>query len=451
MHINICSCDWGVARLPDIHALLLDTASHINRELRQPFEGTINVLNLPNQECPRTLYRQSGKGPYDINLTARDRKWARFAYQFAHEFCHVLSGYEHLKDNPNNWFHESICELASLYTLRRMGERWPDSPPFSGWADYAPHLATYAANITSSPLLADVSNLEFTSWLMVEESALREDAEQRDKNLIITCRLLDLFEQFPNGWNSITAFPASRAGILDYLEEWQATVHSADKPFVDQVRERLIGGLAEDTVEQLQHLVRSNKAAARYRGAASFRHAPNAFQDHQEVDACRDLRRSLLAQGKDDIGEPRKNQVRKFPDCLAEPNGDLIGIEVCELMDSHQANTAWSLDRFCSELNKIIRTKDRKAAKRDRPEFLAALSKFILLVHTDEAALTPNVVGEYLDQACFPKPQFIDLAYVLGPYQPVDRSVNPGSAQQAADSEPRFTAVLVAWAETNNG
>ena len=120
-------------------------------------------------------------------------------------------------------------------------------------------------------------------------------------------------------------------------------------------------------------------------------------------------------------------------------------------MDAHQASTAWSLDRFVSELDKIIRTKGRKAAKLDRPEFLATLSTFILSVHTDEAAFTPNVIGKYLDEASFPESQYIDLAYVLGPYQLVYRSVIPDSAQQATDSEPRFTAVLVAWAETKNG
>ena len=65
-----------------------------------------------------------------FGYSARDRKWAKFGYQFSHEFCHVLSNYENLKANPNNWFHEAICELASVFTLRRMAERWPTHPPY---------------------------------------------------------------------------------------------------------------------------------------------------------------------------------------------------------------------------------------------------------------------------------------------------------------------------------
>lgn len=239
ININICPCDWGQAQRTDIRALLADTASHINQELRQPVTGTINVLSLPNQDNPQILFRQSGEGPYEVILTARDRLWSKFAYQFAHEFCHVLSGYDQLRDNPNNWFHESICELASIYTLRRMGERWRLQPPFSNWANYAPHLTAYASDIISASQLPTTSNSRFSEWLIAEEPALRKDPYQRGKNKIVACRLLGLFEEFPSGWNAITALPASTAMVRDYLIGWRDTASSADKPFVERITDRL--------------------------------------------------------------------------------------------------------------------------------------------------------------------------------------------------------------------
>ena len=141
----VVSGEWGDAQHADIEKLLSDTASHINGLLRSPWAGELHVKpSAPNDRTPRTLFRYSKTGPIVIQLTSQDRRWNQYAYQFAHEFCHVLSGYEDLKDNPNNWFHETICELASVFTLRRMAERWPTHPPqylyFGGYPGAVPFV-----------------------------------------------------------------------------------------------------------------------------------------------------------------------------------------------------------------------------------------------------------------------------------------------------------------------
>ncbi len=99
----------------------------------------------PSVSTPRTLCRFSRTDPIVIQLTCKDPRWNQYAYQFAHEFCHLLSGYEDLEGNPNNWFHETICELASVFTLRRMGEQWATHPPYANWTDYSKSLLKYAA------------------------------------------------------------------------------------------------------------------------------------------------------------------------------------------------------------------------------------------------------------------------------------------------------------------
>ena len=43
MQLHVQQADWGDARLNDIETLLNDTASHLNRLLRTPFQGTICV------------------------------------------------------------------------------------------------------------------------------------------------------------------------------------------------------------------------------------------------------------------------------------------------------------------------------------------------------------------------------------------------------------------------
>ena len=48
------------------------------------------------------LMRLPGQTSYTILLTANGRLLAQFSYQFAHEFCHLLSGYEQLHESANN-------------------------------------------------------------------------------------------------------------------------------------------------------------------------------------------------------------------------------------------------------------------------------------------------------------------------------------------------------------
>jgi hypothetical protein len=123
MEITIEPYGWGEARPHDVGALLFDVASQLNRLVREPFAGPIRVVPAPRHHfTPMIHYRISRQDPITIQLAARDRSWSQFAYQFAHEFCHSLSNYELLRDNPNRWFHEALCELASVFTLRRMTE-----------------------------------------------------------------------------------------------------------------------------------------------------------------------------------------------------------------------------------------------------------------------------------------------------------------------------------------
>ena len=235
MNITVLPCSWGDASLRDIEAVLVDTASHIERRLREPLFGTIVVLPTAPEEDPITLYRYGSQGPFPIKLSARDRKWSQFAFQFAHEFCHVFSGYESLKDNPNNWFHETLCEVASLFCLRRMAESWQHTPPFPNWADYSDSLLEYVDN----RMLRDDAKLPpgaaLGQWLFDQEDSLRQDKYQRGKNSVVAHALLPIFEAHPSGWNAARRLPNATGMLADYLDEWQASVDSVDRDFVARV------------------------------------------------------------------------------------------------------------------------------------------------------------------------------------------------------------------------
>ena len=236
MQITVAQCDWGDSQLRDIEVLLADVDSHLTRLFREPLSGTIVVATTPStDDVPITLYRPSPKSPFMILLQARDRKWARFAYQFSHELCHVLSDYERLQKNPNNWFHEAICELASVFTLRRMAERWLTRPPYPDWADYAPSLARYADDLLSNDNRRLPAGSTLRHWLAAHEEQLRSDPYLRDPNAVVAYQLLPTFEAEPTGWNAVRNLPNSSGYLMEYLADWYESVDATDKPFVKRV------------------------------------------------------------------------------------------------------------------------------------------------------------------------------------------------------------------------
>ena len=197
--------------------------------------------------------------------------------------------------------------------------------------------------------------------------------------------------------------------------------------------------------EDVGYLHRSVQAAAQRRGAASHRHAPSSYQTVQEIDVCEDLARSLSDQDKGEIRDICKNVTTDFPDCLATLDGNPIGIEVVELMDQDQAYAAWSKVRFARELAKVIGTKDDKAQEDGQSRFPGVLSRLLLVIHTDEADLTPLALRQYMEHLEFPKPNSIDKAYVLGPYEPAEKVQVRGRQHEPREVSPQYTAFPVRW------
>lgn len=70
MEISILECDWGEAKRGDLRKLLTNTASCFSEHMRSPFNGSIEVVNLPEEEYLRVFYRNPDNCGYKINLIA---------------------------------------------------------------------------------------------------------------------------------------------------------------------------------------------------------------------------------------------------------------------------------------------------------------------------------------------------------------------------------------------
>ena len=238
--IEVKGDNWGAAQHQDIKKLLDNVASHLTRPLREDISAVIQVRNW--SDVPMILFRQSGETTYQIRLNVTDIKWAQYSYQFSHEFCHFLSNYESLKHSgSNHWFHESICEMASLFAMRSMAVSWRQNPPYTNWRSYREHLLCYANNRIKSVLNKIPGDDAVGSWLIEHEVVGRTNPYEREGNLIVALRMLPLFEQHPEGWNAIRHLPQSNAPIGVYLAHWRAGVHPCDQAFIGLIQKKAMG------------------------------------------------------------------------------------------------------------------------------------------------------------------------------------------------------------------
>jgi beta-glucosidase len=223
---------WGGAYV-DVKKVLYSAAE----TLWPYFPGrTLKPMLVQPTGGPITLFRRGPKGEYFVLLNTGKRLWAQHAYQFAHEFTHILANYDE-HEQGNKWFEESICETASLFALRRMSETWKTNPPYPNWKDYSPALKKYADDRIHGGQLPPGKTL--AQWYRENDALLRKDPGLRDKNTIVAVALLPLFEKQPESWETITwlndGAPHPARSFAQYLADWHARVPEKSQAVVRQI------------------------------------------------------------------------------------------------------------------------------------------------------------------------------------------------------------------------
>jgi hypothetical protein len=237
MNIQIDHGDWGEARREDIQRLLEDVSCQLSRHFSDPPRGGIQVQCRPNEPNPRILYRSSPDQDYVIWLTVQNRDWNKFSYQFSHEFCHILCDYERCRLPANQWFQESLCELASIFTLKQMATTWQTSPPYPNWSDYALSHESYAQKTISRDEHQLGNGVPFPEWYRVNEAKLRADQYQRGLNGLVAVQLLPLFHTSPFQWQSVRHLPNTDEPFDSFLASWRASCPPVHQDFVMRVAE----------------------------------------------------------------------------------------------------------------------------------------------------------------------------------------------------------------------
>lgn len=218
--IHVVDGDWGGALLTDIHAVASSADSTFDAV---DDDQTLEIVLKPKateDAVPWTYIGSSGERV--IELTVRGNLWARLAYQFAHEFCHVLAnvetwpGWDHFA-----WLEEALCEAGSLFALRSMASGWVLDPPHENWRDYSSSLDAYVTAHMAETQRSLPPEISFVQWLAGRLPVLQADARRHEEDrTIIAKELLGIFES----WRTLRylhTWPRTNiASLGDFFAQW---------------------------------------------------------------------------------------------------------------------------------------------------------------------------------------------------------------------------------------
>ena len=227
--------NWGGSELEDIRKVCLSSAGTIWSQL--PDDSLSPILVQRSESGPISLYGRGKGNEYVVKLDTGNNAWAQCAFQFSHEFCHILCNYRNVP-NRQLWFEETLCETASLYALRRMSMEWKTMAPYPNWTSYAPALGSYAADRIKTH---DGQKDPVSVFYQMHREKLEENANNRELNGYIAIKLLPLFEKTPTGWQTLRYLnlgpKEENTSFKQYLSGWHERVPAKHKPFVKKVAE----------------------------------------------------------------------------------------------------------------------------------------------------------------------------------------------------------------------
>ena len=213
----------------------------------------LRILAVPLDTGPQSIIEDAASDPpkAKVTLSARDAYWCQYAYQFAHEFCHVMINSPLSRLGSNCWIEEVFSELASVFVLQRMAEQWEIRPPLYHSSEFASAHAQYANDLLTDPKRTLPVGTSLPQWFLENEPALRSgprlgateqwDAQQRNRMAVLAGAFLPAFEEQPvSAWNAVTRLPVSdhadkKRSTSDYLHDWRSYVEPSDRPIVDQI------------------------------------------------------------------------------------------------------------------------------------------------------------------------------------------------------------------------
>lgn len=232
---------WGSVRKEKIESVLYSVADELMSRLPKKLSVPIVVTHTDGN--PVALYGRGENGEYRVALHAKEENWHLYTYEFAHELCHILSNYEENArpgaSRYNQWFEETLCETASLYTLKNLAVTWKNFPPSPNWSKETEKLNRFFDLLIAEGHRQLPPHAPLSDWLMSNEERLRQNPYLREKNEVVANLLLPLFQRNPENWSSLSYLNLdpgdARGSLQDYLRNWYLNAPAEHKTFIADV------------------------------------------------------------------------------------------------------------------------------------------------------------------------------------------------------------------------
>jgi hypothetical protein len=216
-----------------------------------PVKAPITIRVSHTDGNPTAVYDRGPSGEFLVRLHADRSRWHLYVFEFAHEFCHILSNYDRAGPDVarrNQWLEEALCETASLYALGSLGAQPPDASLASRLAEHAASLRRFFRVLVTEGHRKLPEESELAEWLQEHEAGMRDDPYLREKNDVVAKAMLPLFFANPDGWDALcylNLHPGDAfASLDDFLRHWHANAPERDKPFVARLSGLLAGSAA---------------------------------------------------------------------------------------------------------------------------------------------------------------------------------------------------------------
>lgn len=233
LRIVVLPGDWGQSQIEEMRRVCVSAANTIWSELDEKSLAPIHISR--SNSGPISLYKRGSGYEYNVKLDTANRLWSQCAFQFAHEFCHILCNYRNVP-NRQLWFEETLCECASLFALRRMSETWKTHPPYSNWKSYSDSLKTYATDRIQK---YDDHNESVAEFFRKHQSDLLKSGTNRELNGYLAIKLLPLFEKDPKSWNAVRYInlgpKEENVTFESYIQGWYQRVPEEHKKLVRSI------------------------------------------------------------------------------------------------------------------------------------------------------------------------------------------------------------------------
>jgi hypothetical protein len=233
--LRLDKAGWGNGSVTDIGKILHSACDALDKHLpAKTLKEPIRVRR--GNDGPITLFRRSVRGEIIVQLDTGDRFWCQYAYQMAHEYCHVMCRFRE-GGRDNLWFEESLCELASLYVMRSMAESWKIHPPYTNWKGYSKSISDYISDVEAKYPLPDGQNM--AKFYAEHADEFKAKPTNRDHNGRVAVALLPLFEKSPAQWLAVTYLNAGRGKdnlpFAEHLKNWHDSCPEKHRAFVKNI------------------------------------------------------------------------------------------------------------------------------------------------------------------------------------------------------------------------